>query len=570
MNSPPVSIVVIFEDLHWIDSETQGLLDVLADSIANARILLLVSYRPEYRHEWSNKSHYSQIRLDALGRESAREMLTELLGETIALGPLKQLIIERSEGNPFFIEEIVQSLFEEGALVRNGTVRLTRPLEALKVPATVKAIIAARIDLLSEDRKDLLQALATIGQEFSLSLVRSVMGKSDDDLGQMINDLRIGEFVYEQPAVGDAKYIFKHALTQQVAYDSILIEQRKALHERIGATIETLFPDRLDDHLTDLAHHYRLSRNIRKALEYLQRAGQNEARRSACTAAIDYFRAALKLLETLPQSGEGQEHELALQLALGPSLYAAKGPGDPEVELVYNRARELSEQIGDTSSLFSALYGLQSMYCFRSEWKMAEELARASLNLAEETGDSGMLIEGHHNLTWTEGWRGELLKCVSGAEKVKSLYDRTVHGSHSLKYGHDPLVCCTGLKALALWTLGYPQQALRSIDEAECLAHDLGHAFNETLTALNATWVQGACGFFEESSTRTQALRKLCEEHGFGAPVGWALVFSGSNLAKQGQAERAIYEIEAGDADLRARKTEMGGAIQALAYSRCV
>jgi class 3 adenylate cyclase len=261
--------VVIFEDLHWIDSETQGLLDVLADSVANSRILLLVNYRPEYRHEWANKSHYSQLRLDALGRASAGEMLAELLGKTVALRPLKRLIIERSEGNPFFIEEIVQSLFEDGALLRNGTVRLTRPLEELKVPATVQSILASRIDRLSEDRKDLLQTLATIGREFSLFLVRPVIGKSDDDLERMMNDLLIGEFVFEQPAVGDAKYIFKHALTQQVAYDSMLIERRKALHGRIGATIEALFADRLDDHLTDLAHHYRLSRNIRKGLEYL-------------------------------------------------------------------------------------------------------------------------------------------------------------------------------------------------------------------------------------------------------------------------------------------------------------
>jgi hypothetical protein len=280
----------------------------------------------------------------------------------------------------------------------------------------------------------------------------------------------------------------------------------------------------------------------------------------------------LKLLETMPESRERQEYELALQLALGPPLYAAKGPGDPQVELVYSRARELCEQIGETSSLFSVLYGLQSMYCFRSEWRLAEESAQAVLRLVDETGDSGFLIEGHHTLVWTQGWQGDLLQCVSSCELVESLYDRKMHGSHSLKYGHDPAVCCMGLKALALWILGYPEQALQTIHEAMVLGRDLRHTFNEALTVLMATRVQGACGLFEESSTGAEALRDLCEEHGFGAFVGWASVFSGSNMARQGHAERAIHEIEAGVADLRATKTGMSEPFRitllAEAYSK--
>ena len=247
------SLMVIFEDLHWIDEQTQELLNLLADSIATARILLLVNYRPEYSHQWGSKTYYTQLRLDPLGGESAYEMLSELLGDDPAMVQLKRLVIERTQGTPFFIEETVQALFEDGVLQRNGSVKLTRPLAEFKIPLTVQGILAARIDRLPSVTKDLLQALAVIGREFPLSLIRSVVSKSDDELDRLLNDLQLGEFVYEQPSVGDTEYTFKHALTQEVAYNSVLVERRKQLHERIGAAVETLHASSLDDHLAELA-----------------------------------------------------------------------------------------------------------------------------------------------------------------------------------------------------------------------------------------------------------------------------------------------------------------------------
>ena len=238
LNQP---ILVIFEDLHWIDGETQALLDLLADSIANSRVLLLVNYRPEYRHEWTNKSYYTQLRLDALGRESVGVMLSALLGEGIEVAPLKRLVIERTEGNPFFIEEMVQALFDEGALVRNGAVKVTRSLSQLRLPATVQGILAARIDRLAPEQKDLLQMLAVIGRESSLGLISQVASQTDTQLERMLAELQASEFIYEQPALADAEYVFKHALTQEVAYNSLLMERRKLLHERTGQALESMF-----------------------------------------------------------------------------------------------------------------------------------------------------------------------------------------------------------------------------------------------------------------------------------------------------------------------------------------
>jgi class 3 adenylate cyclase len=262
LNQP---LMVIFEDLHWIDEQTQEFLNLLADSLGTAKILLLVNYRPEYSHQWGNKTYYTQLRLDPLGKESAEEMLSALLGDGRDLIPLKRLIIERTEGNPFFMEEIYQALIEQGALVRNGTVKLAKSMNAVKVPATVQAVIAARIDRLPAEQKELLQTLAVLGREFPFGLVRRVTLKPDDDLNQMLSELQLAEFIYEQPATGDTEYIFKHALTQEVASYSLLTERRKLLHERAGAALESMFAGQLEDHLGELAHHYGRSANPEKA-----------------------------------------------------------------------------------------------------------------------------------------------------------------------------------------------------------------------------------------------------------------------------------------------------------------
>src|SRR6516162_124669 len=233
-------VVVIFEDLHWIDEQTQGLLDVLADSVGSARILLLFNYRPEYHHGWGNKSYYSQLRLDPLVGADGAAMLIALLGDGDELNPLKRLITERTGGNPFFIEEIVQGLFEDGALVRNGTVRITRSLSHLRLPPTVQGMLAARVDRLPRPQKDLLQTLAVIGRESRLRLVRQVTSADEALLSQNLAELCAAEFIYERPIAGDTEFVFKHALTQEVAYALLLIERRKQLHERAGYSIETV------------------------------------------------------------------------------------------------------------------------------------------------------------------------------------------------------------------------------------------------------------------------------------------------------------------------------------------
>jgi predicted ATPase len=392
LNQP---VVIIFEDLQWIDFETQALLDLLADAVANARVMLLVSYRPEYRNEWGNKSYYTQLRLDPLGRESTEELLGALLGEAVEVGQLKRLIAQKTGGNPFFIEEIVQALFDEGALVRNGTVKVARALSQLRLPPTVQAILASRIDRLAAENKDLLQTLAVMGRESPLVLIRKIATRAHGELDQMLSALREGDFIYEQFASSGIEYTFKHALTQEVAYNSLLIEQRKQLHERAAQAIESVFADNLDDHLADLAHHYSRGDNVSKAVEYLGRLAQQAWQRAAHTDAISNFSAAIALLQRLPDSSQRTWQELLLQLGLGPALMAAKGYSAQEAEQAFTRAQQLCERLGDPPQLFHALFGLLFVHVLRLNTPTAYQLAERLQRLAQTANESGLLLLAH-------------------------------------------------------------------------------------------------------------------------------------------------------------------------------
>jgi len=229
-------------------------------------------------------------------------MLSTLLGDDESVAPLKRLIAEKTEGNPLFMEEIYRALIEEGVLVRDGTLRITQPLNALKIPATVQAILAARIDRLPAEQKDLLETVAVIGKDFRLGLVGKVAARPQDELEHTLAQLQLAEFIYEQPATGDIEYTFKHPLTHEAAYNSVLIERRKALHERIAQGIEELDAKSLDDHLAELAHHYERSGNRTKAVDYLTRAGSQIAQRSAWPEAMQHFERALAILKEMPAS----------------------------------------------------------------------------------------------------------------------------------------------------------------------------------------------------------------------------------------------------------------------------
>jgi class 3 adenylate cyclase/predicted ATPase len=520
LNQP---LLVMFEDLHWIDEQTQEFLNLLADSIANAKIMLLVNYRPEYSHQWGSKTYYTQLRLDPLVGDSAEEVLSVLLGDQRELTALKRTIIERTEGNPFFMEETVQVLLEEGALVREGTMRLTKPLGELRIPLTVQGILAARIDRLPADTKDLLQSLSVIGREPSLSLIRAVVPKSAQELEDRLRDLQLREFIYEQPEVGDAEYVFKHALTQEVAYNAILNDRRRMLHERIGDAIESLYASSIEDRLNELAYHYGHSSNVPKALEYFERAGARAVERSAYLAAVSQLSAALELLRATPSSPRRAERELALLLALGSPTCLTKGWNSPEAEAVYLRARELCREMGETPQLFPTIFGLASYYWVAGQLRPARELMEQNLNLARRAADSNLLLQAHHGLGYLQTWAGDLVSARASQEQLLALYDsKTHHPLARLFGGDDPAICCLGMKSLALWLLGYPDQGLQAARTAIDMAQQMSDAVSHALATVNISFLHA---FRREPASVIEQARKsiaMSEEFGFQTFLQWA------------------------------------------------
>ena len=556
MNQP---LMVMFEDLHWIDEATQEFLNLLADSIGTAKILLLVNYRPEYSHKWNSKTYYTQLRLDPLGVESAEQMLSALLGDGKDLTALKRLIIERTQGTPFFMEEMVQSLFEDGVLQRNGVVKLVKSMNAVKVPATVQAILASRIDRLLPDEKELLQTLAVIGRGFALSLVGRVAdGRKDDELEGTLGALQMAEFIYEQPAVGDIEYIFKHALTQEVAYNSLLIERRKQLHERSGEALESLFAGQLEDHLDELAHHYSRSDNVEKAVEYLGRAGQQAAQRSAYADAINRLSAAIDLLQKLPESPERTQQELLLQLAVGPALMAVKAWAGPEAERAYTRARELCERLGDPSERFPALYGLWVVYLVRGELPRAYELAEELLQRAESAHDATLLMYARYALGNCSYWMGEFVAARAQVELAIAFYDPERHWLLTSQYeGVEAGVLSLSYAAWTLWPLGYPDSALKRSNEALALAERLSHPRSLGFALYFVGTLRQFRGETGAAQMNSESLTTLSLEHGYSDFLAWATILRGCAMAARKHSEEGIAQIREGMAALRATGFEL-------------
>ena len=385
-------VLMVVEDLHWIDAETQALLDGLVESLPTARLLLLVNYRPEYQHGWGRKTYYSQLRLDALPPASAAELLNALLGDDPALEPLTRLLVKR--GNPFFIEESIRTLVETGALTRErGAYRLTRPIQAIEVPATVQVILAARIDRLPADDKQLLQTASVIGKDVSLVLLHSITEAEEDAVQRGLTHLQAAEFLYETRLFPDSEYTFKHALTHEVTYGTLLQERRKALHARIIGAIERCFPDRLSEYVERLAHHAVRGEVWEQAVTYLQQAGIKALARSANREAVGCFEQALTALQHRPETRETLEQAIDLRFDLRTALFPL---GEFERIAGYLREAEgLARMLDDQRRL-----GQTSVYLCHNLWitghpTEALGFGQNALALAESLSDAPLRVTGH-------------------------------------------------------------------------------------------------------------------------------------------------------------------------------
>jgi tetratricopeptide (TPR) repeat protein len=471
-------------------------------------------------------------------------MLISLLGDATELALIRRLIIDKTEGTPFFMEEIVQALFEDGTLVGDGVVKVARPLTQIRVPATVQAVLASRIDRLSGAEKELLHTLAVLGRDFPLGLVRRVMRSSNDELEPMLSRLQAGEFIYEQPAFPEPEYIFKHALTQEVAYQSLLIEHRKQLHESAAQALQSMYAEHLDDHLNELAHHYSRSANVVKAIEYLRRASERAIERSANAEAISQLMTALDLLKKLPDNADRKREETSFQLAFGGVLAIATNPGNPDVEQAFSRARELSIETNDDVQLFHALAGLWYRSQVGGVTETALEIGDELVKQARRADDPVRLRFAHSALAQALMLWGNIVPALEHVRMSESIIapERRATSYH---IGDAPSRHLA-ISAVTFWLAGYPDQALARSREALAVAEQTSHGYISAVTRLFCGYFCANCRRIEDALSHAEATIAPAVEYGFSTILPQMMILRGWALAHLGRSEEGFDQINRG------------------------
>jgi tetratricopeptide (TPR) repeat protein len=491
-------VLLFFEDLHWIDGETQALLDGLVESLGASRLLLLVNYRPEYQHGWGSMMCYSQLRLDSLPAESTGELLNALLGDDPGLAPLKERLVKR--GNPFFLEETIRTLVETRVLVgERRQYRLTQPVQSVKVPATVQAMIAARIDRLPAEDKRLLQVAAVVGKDVPLTLLEAIADLTNEVLRRGLKHLQAAEFLDEIEQFPDLVYSFKHALTHEVTYGGLLQEHRRDLHARIVAAIEALYRDRLGEQIERLAHHAFHGQLQEKAVGYLSQAGLKAAARSALLQAKAWFEQALEVLAALPESAATREQAFDIRLELRPVLILLG-----ELRLVLNRLREagaLADQLNDDHRRGRLCAIVTNTHSLLGELDEAVATGARAMEIAGRLGDLRLRILARSYLEQAHYFRGEYDRVIElGTENLKELPAEWVHEQFGLP---SPVaVWIRFFLVMSLAELGRFAEAAAYEVEMVHFAEPTHHAF----TVGQAHWAAATLHLFKGDWLKARSL----------------------------------------------------------------
>jgi TOMM system kinase/cyclase fusion protein len=557
-------VLFVMEDLHWVDPTTLELLSLLVDQGPTARMLVLLTCRPDFSPPWTGRAHLTQVTLNRLPRRQAAEM-TARVAHGKALPPaVVEQVVAKTDGVPLFVEELTKMVLESGLLQeRDDRYELTRPLPPLAIPTTLHDSLMARLDRLATV-KGLAQLGATLGREFAYGLLQAVAPWDEATVRRGLQQLVEAEFLYQQGLPPQATYIFKHALIQDAAYQSLLKSTRQQYHQHIAQALEVQFPDTVAAQPELLAHHYTEAGLMAQAVPYWQRAGQRALERSANLEAVAHLTKGIEMLATLPDTPERTQQELAMQTTLGPALVAIKGFAAPEVLHAYARARELCQQAGETPQVFQVLRGLWYFYLIRSELRTARELGEHLLTLARQVGDAVLRVEAHYALGLTLNYLGEFAAARTHLEQGIALYDPQQHQTHAVRYGQDPGVACRAYGAANLWWLGYPEQALQWSHEALRLARELTHPFSLGFALFLTSWVPQFRREGLLTHERAEAAIALAAEHGFavfgaGGTIfrGWALAARSIELGPgQEPREEGIAQIQQGMAAWRATGAE--------------
>jgi class 3 adenylate cyclase/DNA-binding winged helix-turn-helix (wHTH) protein/predicted ATPase/tRNA A37 threonylcarbamoyladenosine biosynthesis protein TsaE len=550
-------VCLVMEDLHWVDPSTLELLNLLIDQVPLARLLVVLTCRPDFTPPWAARSHVTHIVISRLTPAQSERMIEKVTVGKALPAEVQEQLLKKANGVPLFVEELTKMVLESGLVKeKEQHYELAGPLQPLAIPTTLQDSLMARLDRQSLG-KPIAQLGATLGRAFSYAVLQAVSPLDEATLQHGLEQLVHAEILYQRGLPPQAQYCFKHVLIQEAAYQSLLRSTRQQYHCQIAQALEERFPEACEEQPELLAHHYMEAGLHAQAVVYLQRAGQRALERSAYVEAIAHLRQGLILAATLPDTSERLRHELPLYMALGVTLAATQGYAAPEVEHVYIQAREHCRQVGEPMQLFTVLRGLWLVYTARGELRIAYEQGEHLLHLAHRQQESTLILEAHRALGTSLFYLGELATAWTHLERGIARYEAQQHRILTLRYGPDPGMACLAYTAWILWLRGYPDQALERIRTALTLAHQCTHPFCRVFVLTFAVMLYQCRRELQSVSVQAAANLALAHQQAFPFLEAWAMVLQGWVLAEQGRGDEGIEQIWQGIMAYRATGAEV-------------
>jgi predicted ATPase len=508
-------VLVIFEDVHWIDPTSLELIELMIDRIQSLPVLLIITCRPEFTHHWIGHSHVTTLSLKRLSRRQGAAIVDRLTAGKPLPAAIREQIVAKTDGIPLFVEELTKTVLESGLIgERDGQYVLSGPLPPLAIPTTLQDSLMARLDRLAPV-KELAQVGAALGREFSYELLAAIAPMPDDKLRDALDQLVAAELVFRRGLPPYASYTFKHALVQDAAYGSLLKNKRHQLHARIAVVLEEQFPKTVEAQPEIIAHHYTQAGMPEKAIRYWLKAGQRAVARSAHAEAIAQLNNGLSLVSSLPEARERIQLELDLRVVLGNSLMATKSLGAPEVGEVYTRCRELCTELGETPQLIPVLFGYLVNVRNRGNLRASLEVAEEILRVASQRQDAANVMTGHRTMGVSLVWLGRLVEARHHLEHALALYDPNRHQSTGFVYAFNTrIISLTYLSKALLW-LGYLDRAQSTAHAARVEAEQLLHPFSLALALDNLCLFDWELGSRAKVQSHAKAITALAREQGF-------------------------------------------------------
>ncbi len=540
-------LVMVVEDLHWVDASTRELLGLVLEQLASMPVLAVFTFRPDFVPAWAPHSRVTTLPLGRLVREEIERLTLATSGGRPFPGPLLDEIVARTDGVPLFVEELCKALLASGVVVeREDRLELAGPLKGTEIPSTLRDSLTARLDRLG-GAASVAQLASVLGREFAYPLLRAVSDLSDAELDTRLTVLTRAEILLQRGLPPRAHFVFKHALIQEAAYDTLLKSSRLLHHRRVAETYLARFADEARANPEVVAHHFSRAGMPPEAIEHWEKAGEHAESRSGYSEAIGHFNTALELLSTLPASAERDRRELSVRVKLGAPLSAAKGLGNAEGGRNYARACEISEDAGDSPARFMALWGDWIFKANTDQLERAAGRADDLVALSQRLGDADLVLQAHHSRWTTFGLMGRAAIARADTLEGIRLYDPQRHHHHAHIYGgHDPGVCARGQGAISAWLTGQPDEAALLAESAIALGRELGHPFSLAIGMNRAAWVFA----FRDESARcleiADEILELSRRHEFKQMLAWASIISGWARVDLGETDSGLALLEQG------------------------